>query len=1031
MSSRTGVSPVRPSRAPDAGSSNPTGGASGSTPASNMRKRHKHRGGKKKQRRKSFAIAPPPRSLVGDDGANDDVGADPLKDTAAASSRDEYFDIHHNRNLHNRSISTTSLESESLLDHRDQQHFLRARRPSIALATSQSSHQRQDDNYKDNNSNDRDVDHESAPLLLSERRLSGVTGSIGSDLASVATSRAAGFGGYGTTSTSYNDGPRPSSRGGSSHSSIRHKKLNPFSPYTPTAERYSSVNYPPSVPGSPPLRPTGRLLDHSNLSFGDQMLRDELRTPSSPSALRRSETSTSKSNLNDLLGDRDREHDSRGRQTSAVNGNDHGGNSNTTNNDAASNNGHDNGGGGENDVCFPQEHLSGIAEDDDYDHDAERERDATAWRTRGNRRRRVKWPDLSILDEWSRFEKEGRSDGRRAVKKIKEPQLINGRLRPVHKGWHRAEEDAPYRFTYFNEEFQSTIHSQSISELVQPGGSFRELFIPDPPILSDSDSDDDLLIDADGNAFERTVVSGLDESEGLSHDPILVAEALSNAGGGYHRHGAQSGGSISPEKNQGPSTTLLAGDISPRDFRSQLSTATMMERTPTQVSASEGAGSMRTSFKSPPRVSSPLLQPRVSSDMYPTRTSSPGPVPGTLTPHRQAERENLRAAVTTAAAVAAVDASKAGANGAEYGRASSRMSETHNNTLAGEQTPRQSRYGERPVWWLDVLSPTEAEMKILSKAFGIHPLTAEDIVMQEAREKVELFHHYYFVSYRSFDQDPSSETFLDPVNMYVVVFREGVLSFHFSMTPHPANVRRRIRQLSDYMILSSDWISYAIIDDITDVFVPLIQKIEEEVDDIDDAILQMHSSAAANLERPSKQKESSDTKKNAAATAEADTNMLLRVGDCRKRVMSLYRLLGNKADVIKGFAKRCNEHWDVAPRSEIGLYLGDIQDHIVTMTSNLSHYEKILSRSHGNYLAQINIRMNERQEQTADVLGKLTVLGTIVLPMNIITGLWGMNVWVPGQDGEGDLRYFMVITAGLLAFGMACYWIAKRVYQIV
>lgn len=42
--------------------------------------------------------------------------------------------------------------------------------------------------------------------------------------------------------------------------------------------------------------------------------------------------------------------------------------------------------------------------------------------------------------------------------------------------------------------------------------------------------------------------------------------------------------------------------------------------------------------------------------------------------------------------------------------------------------------------------------------------------------------------------------------------------------------------------------------------------------------------------------------------------------------------------------------------------------------------------------------MNERQEQTADVLGKLTVLGTIVLPMNIITGMWGMNVLVPGQD---------------------------------
>lgn len=75
--------------------------------------------------------------------------------------------------------------------------------------------------------------------------------------------------------------------------------------------------------------------------------------------------------------------------------------------------------------------------------------------------------------------------------------------------------------------------------------------------------------------------------------------------------------------------------------------------------------------------------------------------------------------------------------------------------------------------------------------------------------------------------------------------------------------------------------------------------------------------------------------------------------------------------------------------------------------------------------------MNERQEKTATVLGRLTVLGTIVLPMNIVTGLWGMNVWVPGQDHDGDLLWFFGITGFLLVFGAACYMIAKRVYGIV
>src|SRR5205085_10200676 len=75
------------------------------------------------------------------------------------------------------------------------------------------------------------------------------------------------------------------------------------------------------------------------------------------------------------------------------------------------------------------------------------------------------------------------------------------------------------------------------------------------------------------------------------------------------------------------------------------------------------------------------------------------------------------------------------------------------------------------VWWLDVLSPTEAEMKMLSRAFSLHPLTSEDIRVQETREKVELFSSYYFVSFRSFVQNKNSSDYMEPANMYIIVFR--------------------------------------------------------------------------------------------------------------------------------------------------------------------------------------------------------------------------------------------------------------------
>ncbi|KAI0136704.1 hypothetical protein BJ170DRAFT_677573 [Xylariales sp. AK1849] len=767
--------------------------------------------------------------------------------------------------LQGRNLSNTSIDSEALLDHRAQSFGPRPRRPSALVTSFQLPSQSDRRTLRIGRSG------------LDEDEDDNTDQNEGAPLLSRSIIREANQG-YGS-----NDGrPRFDGRGSSRSS----KKRN-LAPLTPSGDKYN-VNFPPSMPGSPQLGVSDRM--GPDINFGDEMMRQEF-----SQVLSGSNSMMEEDDDGPLQGSPSLQR----RHTIALQA--------------------------EDDVCYPQEGMSEIADDDTHPSESQRSR-------RGGRRRRDKWPDLTILEEWSRFEKESRI-GERQIKKITEPQLINGRLRPIHKGWYRTEEDAPYRFTYFNEEFQTTIHSQSISELVQPETSFRDLFIPDPPVLSDSSDE----------------FSDGEETGMPAH--FSVAGSLKNG------HNGQSGlGSKDPTRQPSLATTNKSVEQTER--------------------FGDGALSPK---KLPPGSAAASRQP--SGEATPTGTKSP--------PHLGFKPPSPR-----------------------------------------PQKP--VRYGDRPVWWLDVLSPTEAEMKVIQKTFGIHPLTSEDIMLQEQREKVELFRHYYFVNYRSFDQDEESETHLEPVNMYVVVFREGIISFHFSQTPHPANVRRRIRQLKDYIMLSSDWVSYAIIDDITDVFVPLIQRIEDEVDDIDDAILRLH--ALAYSDSKAAQKDSGNEKGSDAGvtnTPGIEVNMLSRIGNCRKKVMELYRLLGNKADVIKGFAKRCNEHWEIAPRSEIGLYLGDIQDHIITMTGNLGHYEKILARCHQNYLAQINIRMNERSEQTADTLGKLTVLGTIVLPMNIITGLWGMNVWVPGQEYEGNLTWFWWITAGLVMFGMACFLIAKRVYKIV
>ncbi|KAK6456615.1 uncharacterized protein RJT20DRAFT_32452 [Scheffersomyces xylosifermentans] len=481
-------------------------------------------------------------------------------------------------------------------------------------------------------------------------------------------------------------------------------------------------------------------------------------------------------------------------------------------------------------------------------------------------------------------------------------------------------------------------------------------------------------------------------------------------------------------------------------------------------------------------------------------------------------------------------------------------------------------------FWLDVLDPTEEEMKVLSKTFGIHPLTTEDIFLGETREKVELFKSYYFICFTSFDvvyerrkqrakeqekklnklqemydngnydgEDGSSifggaerksriwklfsslvgknsdkrsragsfvqpgtktstsrkskgkkirEGELSPLNMYMIVFKDAVITFHFSATPHPINVRRRARLLRDYLTVTSDWICYALIDDITDSFAPMIDSIEEEVNSIEDAILKMHSGGDSDddsdsddsdadekseysgpIHRGGKRRKSDEavinskdkdnvfiwrkrskstvehgignrfkkvTKSNSSKSSSKSStsasskilgwkrkgDMLRRIGECRKRVMSVLRLLGSKADVIKGFSKRFSEAMaegnKTSSKGEIGMYLGDIQDHIVTMVQSLNHYEKLLARFHSNYLAQINIDMTKVNNDTNDVLGKITILGTIVLPINVVTGLWGMNCLVPGQDYD-SLTWFYSIVGAMCLFSILAYNYARKV----
>lgn len=138
-----------------------------------------------------------------------------------------------------------------------------------------------------------------------------------------------------------------------------------------------------------------------------------------------------------------------------------------------------------------------------------------------------------------------------------------------------------------------------------------------------------------------------------------------------------------------------------------------------------------------------------------------------------------------------------------------------------------------------------------------------------------------------------------------------------------------MQQLKDFIAVTPDWISYALVDDIVDAFAPLIHHIEVEVDSIGDLVLLL------------RQQDQQD--------------MMRRIGHCRKQVMLLLRLLTHKADVVKGLMKRSEERTaeaqmedaglDVGKRKNgmhqsVALYFGDIQGESIFFTEKGEESEK-------------------------------------------------------------------------------------------
>ncbi|KAI6153624.1 hypothetical protein BKA82DRAFT_2719278 [Pisolithus tinctorius] len=387
------------------------------------------------------------------------------------------------------------------------------------------------------------------------------------------------------------------------------------------------------------------------------------------------------------------------------------------------------------------------------------------------------------------------------------------------------------------------------------------------------------------------------------------------------------------------------------------------------------------------------------------------------------------------------------------------------------------------AWWLDVANPNWDDLRTIGKLLHLHPLTLEDILQRDMREKLELFPRlgYRFIVFRATDNAITSEPFgrqgdeglLGEASIYLVVFRDGICTFHFTdISDHIERIRNRIELLEDNVHTASDWIAHGLLDSVVNSFFPILREIEKEVAAVETILfpngecasspsagsstastttveeekvelssipcsekIEMIAGEGSRFSAPRfavplasrylKQKiilflDSifSTPKAKFVSSQAATTATLRRIARTRRLVTSLTRLLASKSEVLSRVRKRYLDVTTIVQSDdvEIAMYMGDVHDHILALQQALSHYEHILSQSHPIYLSQL--RMNASNARTgsdkAVLILSLVSFGAMV-PAPII-GAFSMNIHTPRNTvnnpiPSGDYYWFGVVLA--------------------
>jgi magnesium transporter len=274
--------------------------------------------------------------------------------------------------------------------------------------------------------------------------------------------------------------------------------------------------------------------------------------------------------------------------------------------------------------------------------------------------------------------------------------------------------------------------------------------------------------------------------------------------------------------------------------------------------------------------------------------------------------------------------------------------------------------------WLGLYEPEQDVLRKVQQQFGLHDLAVEDAYNAHQRPKLELYEDSLFVVLRTAHMSTPSkqlefgETHIFLGRNYLVTVRHGSLRSHIG-------VRQRCESTPHLLSKGPGYVLYALMDFVVDQYLPVVQQIEEEVEELEDVIFGM-----------------SDT------------------GDATSRIYRLKRDLLSLRRAVTPLVEVCNRlmRFDLPHIPEdTRVYFRDVYDHIVRLNETIDAQRELLTTALEAHLSLMSHAQNEHMK-------RITAWAAMIAVPTMIAGIYGMNF---KNMPELDWAYGYHISIALMA----------------